>query len=180
MAKNTKSKKTKINPLLIASLVIVVITGGVLFFTRDKGSTSPESADVPEQAEAASALNEDGDLVIPVSDVSEDAAFYETQIGENTVGVFAVKASDGTIRTALNTCQVCNGSPYAYFEQKGDGFQCQNCGNVFPVDMIGIERGGCNPVPISEEEKTESDTEIIIPAEFLEENAVRFDKWKEF
>jgi uncharacterized membrane protein len=68
--------------------------------------------------------------------------------------VFAVKAGDGTVCTAFNTCQVCNGSPKAYFKQTGTSVQCQNCGNKFPMSRVGIESGGCNPVPILDGEKT--------------------------
>lgn len=185
MSKHVQSKKgkeKKVNPLLIFALVIVVVTGAALFFTSDKGTADNETTDNTEtdKVSAVNATNEDGDVVFQISDITEEATFYETDVNGTTVGLFAVKASDGTIRTALNTCQVCNGSPYAYFEQQDDKFQCQNCGNIFPLDMIAQERGGCNPVPITEEERTESDTEIIIPAELLEENAARFKEWKKF
>jgi uncharacterized membrane protein len=125
-------------------------------------------------------VNEDGDVVIQIADITDKASFYEYDVDGTPVGLFAVKASDGTIRTALNTCQVCNGSPYAYFEQSEDKVQCQNCGNMFNLDMIEQERGGCNPVPISDGDKTADDKEIIIPASYLNENAQYFTNWKKF
>jgi uncharacterized membrane protein len=97
-----------------------------------------------------------------------------------TVGLFALKASDGTIRTAFDTCQICNGSPYAFFIQQGDKFQCQNCGNIYSAEMIEQERGGCNPVPIMADEKTQTDTEITIPLKLIKDNAERFENWKKF
>lgn len=90
---------------------------------------------------------------------------------------FAVRASDSTV---LNTCQVCNGSPYAYFEQDGDEFICQNCRNRFASVDVGRVSGGCNPVPITAEVYTEQDGTITVPASFLEENASRFSNWKNF
>ena len=40
--------------------------------------------------------------------------------------------------------------------------------------------GGCNPVPITEETYTEQDGTITVPAAFLEDNAPRFTRWKQF
>lgn len=68
--------------------------------------------------------------------------------------------------------------PYAYFEQEGDLFICQNCKNRFSSSDVGIVSGGCNLVPITENVYTEQDGVITIPAAFLEENAVRCTNWK--
>lgn len=93
--------------------------------------------------------------------------------------VMAVKASDGTIRTAFNTCQVCTGSPRAYYKQQGDTVICQNCGNRFKMNMIEQQRGGCNPIPIMKQEKTEDGTSITISKAFLEQNTGLFpSNWK--
>jgi uncharacterized membrane protein len=93
--------------------------------------------------------------------------------------VMAVQASDGTIRTAFNTCQVCNGSPRAYFKQEGKSVVCQNCGNVFSLDMIEVQRGGCNPVPIKKDDKVEDGDTITISGEFLEQYKDLFpSNWK--
>lgn len=128
--------------------------------------------------EAEGTLNEAGDLVINTGDIGDEATFFQVNVKGVDMAVLAVKAEDGTVRTAFDTCQICNGSPYAYFEQKGDKFQCQNCGNVYSRDMIEKERGGCNPVPIMADEKSETENEIIIPAKVLEDNAGRFKNWK--
>ncbi len=69
--------------------------------------------------------------------------------------IIAVKASDGTIRTALNTCQACYQSGRGYNKQVGDVFVRQNCGNRFRVDQVEKIKGGCNPVPILEGDKTD-------------------------
>lgn len=128
--------------------------------------------------EVEGTLNEAGDLVINPEDIEEEATFFQLKVKGTDMAVLAVKAEDGTIRTAFDTCQICNGSPYAYFEQQGDSFQCQNCGNVYSSDMIEKERGGCNPVPIMADEKIETESEIIIPAKVLEDNLQRFEIWK--
>ncbi len=112
--------------------------------------------------------------------VAATASYYDVDIDGTTVEVFAVLASDGSVRLAMNTCQVCNGSPYAYFEQDGDYFICQNCGNSFSRDEVGLISGGCNPVPITEDDYIEADGVITVSEDFLEENAYRFSAWKQF
>ena len=57
---------------------------------------------------------------------------------------------------------------------------CQNCGNRFTVDQIEIQTGGCNPVPIFPEERTQTETEILLSYERLKEAAQIFANWKTF
>jgi uncharacterized membrane protein len=123
-------------------------------------------------------LNENGDLVISVSDITETAAFYTYNELDKKMEIIAVEASDGTIRTAFNTCQVCYSSGKGYYKQEGEFLVCQNCGNRFGMDEVALTKGGCNPVPITDEYKTEADGVITIPKEFLEEAQVIFENWK--
>ncbi len=120
----------------------------------------------------------DADIVIPIADVTEEAKFYPAEIDGTKIEVIVVKAPDGTIRTAFNTCQVCYGSGYGYYEQDGDVLVCQNCGNRFPMDKVEVESGGCNPVPIFDENKTVDETNITIPLDFLKEATFIFANWK--
>ena len=53
-----------------------------------------------------------------------------------------------------------------------------NCGNSFTMDQVGESSGGCNPWPILEEDKTETDSEIKISYEFLKESSDIFENWK--
>lgn len=182
--KNNNNKKG-MNPLLPVSIIILaaafilVATDFSSRFKKDSNSSDANSSSDTVNSGAVSS-NENGDVVIKVEDISDKASFYEYDYNGTAVGLFAVKASDGTIRTALNTCQVCNGSPYAFFEQKENQFQCQNCGNMFSLDMIGVERGGCNPIPITGDERTTDNDTIVIPVNFLENNAPLFANWKKY
>lgn len=203
MSNSKKSKnntKQKLNLLPFIAVAVVVLTVAIVVFipkgksnnTATNGAnpenkiieeTNPTSEDTTPSNEAsvAATLNDNGDVLINEADITESASFIEYESKEGIiVGLLAVRASDGTVRTAFNSCQVCNGSPLAYFIQKGDVVECQNCGNIFGLDMIEQERGGCNPIPIMPGEKIVTDTEIIIPAAFLEENAVKFENWKKF
>ncbi len=118
------------------------------------------------------------DLVIPVSDITEEASFYPVTVDGIDMEVIAVKASDGSIRTAFNTCQVCYDSGRGYYKQDGDKLVCQNCGNQFPMERVEVEAGGCNPWPIFDENKTVTDDAITIPYSFLQESEQIFSNWK--
>ena len=120
------------------------------------------------------------DVVIAPAAVGTEASFYDYDAGGTTVEVLAVQASDGTVRLALNTCQTCSGSPYAFYVQDGDAFICQNCGNRFSSTMIGESRGGCNPVPIPADSVTVADDAITVSAAFLEASAPLFTHWMDF
>lgn len=117
-------------------------------------------------------------LTIPVKEISEKASFYSVEVDGTQMEVIAVKDSDGNIRTAFNTCQICYDSGNGYYKQEGDNLVCQNCGNSFTMNQVGESAGGCNPWPILEEDKTETDSEIKISYEFLKESSDIFENWK--
>ena len=199
MAKSNKQKtvkKEKAKLLPIISLAIILLAVALVAFIPKGKLNNTVSKEVNGEtqnvdtndtikdnnaARLAAKLNDNGDVVINEAEISEEVSFleYKTTSGV-TVGLLAVRASDGTVRTALDTCQVCNGSPYAFFTQKDNAVQCQNCGNIFSLDMIGQERGGCNPIPIMPDERTFTDTEILIPSDLIEENSASFENWKKF
>lgn len=179
------NNKKGMNPLLPVSIIVLAVAFILVatdFSSRFKKDSDISAANSGSDTGNSSAIssNDNGDVVINIEDISDKASFYEYDYNGTTVSLFAVKASDGTIRTALNTCQVCKGSPYAFFEQKENQFQCQNCGNMFSLDMIGEKRGGCNPIPITSDESTTDNETIVIPANFLENNAPLFTNWKKY
>ncbi|MDR0450754.1 MAG: DUF2318 domain-containing protein [Treponema sp.] len=120
----------------------------------------------------------DRDLVIPVAEISENAVFYPVDIGGTRLEVLAVKAPDGSIRTAFNTCQVCYSSGRGFYKQQGTVLVCQNCGNRFRMSQVGTRSGGCNPVPIFPADKKVTDTSITISKDFLREAKVIFARWR--
>lgn len=119
-----------------------------------------------------------GNLVIPKSEVTETAKFYPYKAGNTKMEVLAVKAPDGTIRTAFNTCQVCYSSGRGYYKQEGDELVCQNCGNRFKTSQVEKIKGGCNPAPILSSNKTDDGTNITISKDFLEQSKELFNNWK--
>ena len=160
---------------------------GMAFFAAGCGSAG-EKAEGTSTAEEASAAGENkkqeisissGEkLTIPVSELTENAVFYPVNVDGTEMEVIAVKTSDGTIRTAFNTCQVCYDSGNGYYKQEGDKLICQNCGNSFTMDQVGETAGGCNPWPILESDRTLTSDEIQISYDFLKDSASIFANWK--
>lgn len=120
--------------------------------------------------------DEDGKLNVPTEGITETATYVNYETDGNIVQLILVKGTDGVIRTVFNTCQVCNPSPNAYFVQNGDTFTCQNCGNKFSTDQLGVLKGGCNPAVVEELEET--DDNIIIASAYLEQYSGNFASWQ--
>ncbi|MDR0648577.1 MAG: DUF2318 domain-containing protein [Synergistaceae bacterium] len=120
----------------------------------------------------------DKDVVIPVSEISSTAKFYPVEVEGTRMEVIAVKAPDGTNRTAFNTCQVCFDSGRGYYVQEGNALVCQNCGNRFRMEQVEVVSGGCNPVPIFPKYKVVTDETITIPYSFLKEAKAIFSNWR--
>ena len=119
-----------------------------------------------------------GDLQIPKKEVTATAKFYQYRLDGVLMEVLALRAPDGTVRTAFNTCQVCYSSGRGYYVQQGDVLVCQNCGNRFKASQVEIMKGGCNPLPITADLKTEDANTITIVKSLFAEAKTFFLKWK--
>jgi uncharacterized membrane protein len=190
--KQKKNIKTKANmkKYLIYMILIVAIVSFAVVSLNDiyrKQQVSPADSDKPPVTEASSEtvgassnadIPSNEDLKILKSEITDKAKFYPYKAGDTYMEVLAVKATDGSIRTALNTCQVCFDSGRGYYKQQGNKLVCQNCGNVFGVDDIEKIKGGCNPVPVLQEDKTDDGEYITVKKEFLEASKDLFADWK--
>ena len=139
---------------------------------KEKASTSASGVNAAEKISSGVSLK------IPVKEISDKASFYSVEVDGTQMEVIAVKDSDGNIRTAFNTCQICYDSGNGYYKQEGNELVCQNCGNSFTMEQVGESAGGCNPWPILEEDKTETDSEVKISYDFLKESSDIFENWK--
>jgi hypothetical protein len=119
-----------------------------------------------------------GDLQIPKKDVTATARFYPYRLDGVLMEVLALRAPDGTVRTAFNTCQVCYRSGRGYYVQQGDVLVCQNCHNRFKASQVELIKGGCNPVPITADQKREDGNTITIGKTLFEEVKPLFLSWK--
>lgn len=127
---------------------------------------------------AGATLMPNGDLRIPKKEVTATAKFYQYKSGDVLMEVLALRAPDGTVRTAFNTCQVCYSSGRGYYTQKGDYLVCNNCGNRFLASQVELIKGGCNPVPIGKDAKKEDADFVTIPKAILEQAKPLFLRWK--
>jgi hypothetical protein len=117
-------------------------------------------------------------IIIKKKDIGPAATFIPYTYNGLKMEIIAVRASDGSIRTALNTCQVCYRSGRGYYKQEGAVFVCQNCGNRFRVDQVELIKGGCNPVPILQGDKTDLGESIGVSKDYLAKVSPYFQVWK--
>lgn len=171
--------------LLLAAVVIVILCMVVVIYTgqsqkAEQGNDSALAGAWDEESKDAdiTVISEGESLIIPVDEITTNASFLPVEVDGTRMEVIAVRGSDGTIRTAFNTCQICYGSGRGYYVQQDDVFVCQNCGNRFTVDQIEIQTGGCNPWPIFEEDKIITDETIEITYDFLSASKAIFENWK--
>jgi len=107
----------------------------VAFLTRGFGLFQPKQID------------SDDFVQIPVSEITNQAKWYEYDLGEKKIKFFAVRAEGESIKTAFDACDVCYYSGKGY-RQEGDYMVCNNCGNRYPIAGLGTENktpGGCWP-----------------------------------
>lgn len=178
-AKKVTPQKKKDNKMMIIGLVAFILISTVALTMILGGKPQKETAASKDGGQSVSETVSGDGLKIAKAEVTETAKFYPYKVDNVNMEVFAVKASDGSIRTALNTCQVCYGSGRGYYKQEGNTLICQNCGNVFDVDQIEKVKNGCNPVPVGEENKKDDGSNIVISDTFMEGYKDLFLNWKQ-
>lgn len=130
-----------------------------------------------DSAVSVTSIKKDGYLAIPIAGLSQTASFYKADLDGTEVELVALKDSKGNLRTAFNACQVCYSSGRGYYRQEGEYLVCQNCGNSFTIDQVGIASGGCNPWPILDSDRTVTDDEIQISYDVLKATADELPKF---
>jgi uncharacterized membrane protein len=93
-----------------------------------------------EKVKAAGGL-----VTIPAAKISDKAKFFKFEDSGKEITFFAVKAADGSVKTAFDACDSCYKSKKGY-EQQGDKMNCKNCNQKFAISKLGPNAtGGCNP-----------------------------------
>lgn len=141
----------------------------------ESAEQTEDSANGNSAEDNAEATLADGSLQVALATLGDQVAFVDYDSNGTAMQVMLYKDTEGKVHGALNTCQVCAGSPYAYFEQEGNEVVCQNCGNHFSVEAIGDVHGGCNPVPL---EVSEDGDQVLIDTAALDDQADAFANWK--
>lgn len=152
-------------------------TSGDAQVTSTQSNATEISDTENASAENIVSIKKDGYLAIPIADLSQTASFYKADLDGTEVELVALKDSKGNLRTAFNACQVCYSSGRGYYRQNGDYLVCQNCGNSFTIDQVGIASGGCNPWPILDSDRTVTDDEIQISYDVLKATADELPKF---
>ena len=70
---------------------------------------------------AGAEVPETAGLTIDVDELTDEPAFIDWIQDDIPMQLIALKDPDGMVRLAFNTCQTCNGSPWAWFEYLGNG-----------------------------------------------------------
>ena len=145
--------------------------------SSENTTASDIATTVDGSAENVTSIKKGDYLAIPIADLSQTASFYKADIDGTEIELVALKDSKGNLRTAFNACQVCYSSGKGYYVQDGNYLVCQNCGNSFTIDQVGIASGGCNPWPILDSDRTVTDDEIQISYDVLKATADELPKF---
>ncbi|MFZ7131389.1 MAG: DUF2318 domain-containing protein [Eubacteriales bacterium] len=157
--------KRSLNKIFLIVLIVGIIFG-IAACTQNKDITNLEQKAFVKVAGE--------ELTINTVNIDDEAKFFSYDAYETEVTIFAIKASDGSIRTALDTCQICYDSGRGYYIQEGEELICHNCGNRFQIDQIGVLKDGCNPIPILAEDKVENSDTITIDKGYIKDSTRYF------
>ena len=189
MKKKIKTKK-KMLTVISTALVIAALsacgssdTSGSSKDSNESESTdasgSPETSEDENKEKKETAVYEtpaveNGEISIDADTLTSKPVYINYDSNGTNIQLIAVEASDGTPRLSLNTCQVCNPSPKAYFKEQDGRLVCQNCGNVFTTDSVGETSGGCNPMYI---DYKNTDGKLTVSVVDLDTYADQFASW---
>jgi len=136
-AKFSAEESQKKFPVMILAVVLLLAGAATYWFVASPGGSG--------QFVTA----ENGKVSIQLSEVTDGKAhYYSYRAGSSEVDFFLLKSRDGTVRAALDACDVCYKSGKGY-RQEGDFMVCNNCNQKFQSDMINVIKGGCNPAPLT-------------------------------
>jgi hypothetical protein len=139
-------------------------TGNHPMFPPNRDASMRLSSAVPVK-------DQGGNVSVPLSALEDDKAhFFSFVSGGKTITFFVMKAADGSIRTAFDACMACNHAKLGY-RPEGGLVVCNNCGMGFKPAEIGVETGGCNPIPVN---KSVDGRMIVLKAKDLDEGAKYF------
>ena len=137
----SKQGNAKIKSILITAIAGVAVAAAIIIFTVGRGNNLRTEG-----------MQTAGNEIVFSADLFNDgqAKYYQHQFDGGTVRYFLVQSSDGIVRAAFDACDVCYRAGLGY-RQQGVTMVCNNCGQVFPSEKINIEKGGCNPAPLTRE-----------------------------
>ena len=122
-------------------------------------------------------LDEDGNIVIIDDEITDQATYIVYEYENATIGLIAVRNSNGRVMVVVNACNSCKQSPKAYFVQQENKFKCQKCSTSIKVDDLEKNLGSeCYPIAIKE--RYDINGKIIIGTKELYNLKDKFIDWK--
>lgn len=170
-------KKGPNTSIIIGAAVALVVAGWLVYSNTSRA----RSVELPMKAQAARegnrdmqyrALNaENGEVRVPLTALQGGAASYFVYHANGTdIKFFVLRASDGTVRAAFDSCTSCYHAKLGY-RQDGETMICNNCGMSFRSTDVGHITGGCSPVPLK---NSQDGKMLVVKAKDLEEGAKYF------
>lgn len=146
--------------LVLVVFVAMAICLGLLRHQRHIGIAAEELLPTGGDIRVATKTFDDG-----------RAHFYRhTTSSGRDVRFFVIKTSEGLIRAAFDGCERCYRERRGY-RQVGHTMVCNFCGRASSVMRIGVDNGGCNPLPL---EATEQGEQLLLRAATLDRGGVYF------
>lgn len=174
------SEKKGPNTAIIIGVAFAAVVAGWLIYNNTSGA---RSLDRPMQGQAGASREgnkhlrytpvsaENGEVKVQLSALQgSTASYFVYNANGKDIKFFMLRASDGTVRLALDACTACNHAKLGY-RQNGEAMVCNNCGMSFKSTDIGHISGGCSPIPLqnSQDGKT-----LTVKVKDLEEGAKYF------
>ena len=160
--------------MLMFSLGTVPLMLGFGSLDTSEAENTESDAEKEETVVYETPAVENGEISINADTLTSNPMYINYDSNGTNIQLIAVKGSDGTPRLSLNTCQVCNPSPKAYFKEQNGRLVCQNCGNVFTIDSVGETTGGCNPMYI---DYKNTDGKLTVTVADLDTYTDQFASW---
>jgi hypothetical protein len=176
LAAEKKSPKTAV----IISIAFAAIVAGWLIYNNTSGArsldrtmqgTAGASREGNKHLRYTPVSAESGEVRVQLSALQgSTASYFVYKANGRDVKFFVLRASDGTVRIALDACTACNHAKLGY-RQNGETMVCNNCGMSFNSTDVGHISVGCSPIPLqnSQDGKT-----LTVKAKDLEDGAKYF------
>jgi len=149
-------EKTWVKPAAIVGVVLILLAGAwmaksavIAKSMRDRATFSSLRDESARLTRAVAVKGDGGEVRIHLQAIEDGKAhFFAYVSGGKTITFFAIKAADGSIRTAFDACVACNHAKLGY-RPEGDVVVCNNCGMGFKPSDIGVQNGGCSPIAVN-------------------------------
>jgi uncharacterized membrane protein len=148
-------KKSSKTAFIVAVAVVAVVVGWMAYSPTSRARSMDRpmmggkaNREGNKNVQYSPLKAENGEVKVPISALAVGAAdYYVFQANGKDIKFFVLKASDGTVRVALDACNACYHAKLGY-RHEGETMVCNNCGMSFKSSDIGKVSGGCNPVPL--------------------------------